>query len=160
MLGIDPLSVEPSSIPKPPPGLLESGSSSPKPAASEKPAASPLSSPLGSPESHVAATQQPPQQQQQQQPVTGSSIFNVFFNAGKAAATESDKAHDSSETETKTNGVAPGKRINELRVVDLKAELEKRDQPTGGNKTVLLQRLRGALEAEGADPDQVSFAIE
>lgn len=148
MLGIDPLSVEPSSIPKPPPGLLESGSSSPKPAASEKPAASPLSSPLGSPESHVAATQQLPQQQQQQQPVTGSSIFNVFFNAGKAAAT------------AKTNGVAPGKRINELRVVDLKAELEKRDQPTGGNKTVLLQRLRGALEAEGADPDQVSFAIE
>jgi len=140
MLGIDPQSVEPTIAVKPPPALSASSAAA---------SSSPLSSPIGSPESHSAA---------QQPPITGSSIFNVFFNAGKSPANGSvPDADKSDDSESQTNGSGLGKRLDELRVVDLKAELEKRELATTGNKTVLLSRLRGAIQSEGADPDSFLF---
>lgn len=142
MLGIDPESVGPSMPIKPPPALSAPATSSP------------LSSPFGSPESQFDGRQQ----QSHHQPVTGSSIFNVFFNAGKSASNGSLTGADKSEaSEIRANGSGSGKHLTDLRVVDLKAELEKREMPTTGNKTVLQARLRGAMEAEGADPDQTLF---
>ncbi|KAH8307568.1 hypothetical protein KR044_003451 [Drosophila immigrans] len=46
-----------------------------------------------------------------------------------------------------------GKNIAELRVCDLKDELEKRKLETLGPKAVLIERLQRALKEEGADPN-------
>uniref|UniRef100_A0A2M4A9H9 Putative hsp27-ere-tata-binding protein/scaffold attachment factor saf-b n=1 Tax=Anopheles triannulatus TaxID=58253 RepID=A0A2M4A9H9_9DIPT len=54
----------------------------------------------------------------------------------------------------------PDKRkLNELRVVDLKHELEKRGKDGNGVKNVLLERLTQALRDEGQDPETVEFEI-
>ncbi|XP_023174329.1 SAFB-like transcription modulator isoform X3 [Drosophila hydei] len=46
-----------------------------------------------------------------------------------------------------------GKKIGELRVCDLKDELEKRKLETVGPKAVLIERLERALKEEGVDPN-------
>nr|XP_012147369.1 PREDICTED: SAFB-like transcription modulator isoform X1 [Megachile rotundata] len=47
-----------------------------------------------------------------------------------------------------------GKKLTELRVIDLKTELERRGLDKTGNKAALLERLSKAITDEGQDPDE------
>ncbi|XP_017757222.1 PREDICTED: SAFB-like transcription modulator [Eufriesea mexicana] len=47
-----------------------------------------------------------------------------------------------------------GKKLTELRVIDLKTELERRGLDKTGNKAALLERLSKAITDDGQDPDE------
>uniref|UniRef100_A0A2K5HNN4 Scaffold attachment factor B n=1 Tax=Colobus angolensis palliatus TaxID=336983 RepID=A0A2K5HNN4_COLAP len=51
-------------------------------------------------------------------------------------------------------------RLSDLRVIDLRAELRKGNVDSSGNKSVLMERLKKAIEDEGGNPDEIEITSE
>ena len=58
-----------------------------------------------------------------------------------------------------TEATTPGKKLKDLRVSDLKVELDKRGLPTSGIKALLVERLQKQLEEDGLDPEVFDFSL-
>ena len=52
------------------------------------------------------------------------------------------------------------KRLEELKVSELRTELEERDADTSGKKTILQDRLLDLLINEGEDPEKYLFQVQ
>nr|XP_045016285.1 SAFB-like transcription modulator isoform X10 [Jaculus jaculus] len=57
------------------------------------------------------------------------------------------------------SGQAEGKKLTELRVIDLRSELKRRNLDITGVKTMLVSRLKQAIEEEGGDPDNIELTV-
>ena len=84
------------------------------------------------------------------------SFLTIYFSFISSLIVDQNKETMESTKETEPDAKVPEtsekKLLKDLKVADLKSELESRGQVTSGVKAVLLERLKGILVEEGHDP--------